>query len=293
MPMLALRGTYRVVGTRPDGDTLSFLPQDPGFWCDVPGRNRVKRNSRGGGSVRMDAIDALETHYKGVGPGEVHQPLNLGARAARDELLSWLGFGSVLMDENEKVTASTPETVPGFILASGADTFGRCIALVGRGDLPPGLKDGRRTVVTTDLLHQTANHRLLELGLVYPTFYSRLPEELRADMAETTRRARAAKAPGSVWAEDVTFGDGARIDDLASVTEHQVILPKLFRRLADYIRLFGPSLSCFPAYLAGEYEEFLVSGQEDSLHGLHHVIEITDNTIRMTRPIEDITIVEK
>jgi hypothetical protein len=241
----------------------------------------------------MDAIDALETHYKGVGPDEVHQPLNLGARAARDELLSWLGFGTVLLDEKEKVTASTPETVPGFILASGADIFGRCIALVGRGDLPPGLKNGKRTIVTTDHLHQTANHRLLELGLVYPTFYSKLPEELRDDMAETTRQARAAKAPNSVWAKDVTFEGGAKIEKLNSITEHQVILPKLFRRLADYIRLFGPSLSCFPAYLAGEYEEFRLSGQEKSLHGLQHVLEITDNTIRMTRPIEDITIVEK
>jgi hypothetical protein len=294
MPMLAIKGTYRIINTRPDGDTVSFLPQDPGFWCDVPGRNRVKRNSRGGGTVRMDAIDALETHYEGVGPDEVHQPLDLGARAARDELLSWLGFGTVLMDEKEKVTASTPETVPGFILASGADTFGRCIALVGRGDLPSGLKNGERTVVTTDHLHQTANHRLLELGLVYPTFYSKLPEELRADMADTTRQARATKAPNSVWAKDVTFESGARIEKLDSITEHQVILPKLFRRLADYIRLFGPSLSCFPAYLAGEYEEFRLSGQEESLHGLQQIIEITDNnTIRMTRLIEDITIVEK
>ncbi|MFF5960871.1 nuclease [Streptomyces luteogriseus] len=291
--MLVIKGTYRIINTRPDGDTVSFLPQDPGFWCDVPGRNRVERNSRGGGTVRMDAIDALETHYKGVGPDEVHQPLDLGARAARDELLSWLGFGAVLLDEKEKVTASTPETVPGFILASGADIFGRCIALVGRGDLPPDLKNGKRTIVTTDHLHQTANHRLLELGLVYPTFYSKLPEELRDDMAETTRQARAAKAPNSVWAKDVTFEGGAKIEKLNSITEHQVILPKLFRRLADYIRLFGPSLSCFPAYLAGEYEEFRLSGQEKSLHGLQHVLEITDNTIRMTRPIEDITIVEK
>ncbi|WP_328841619.1 nuclease [Streptomyces europaeiscabiei] len=292
-PMLAIKGTYRIISTRPDGDTVSFLPQDPGFWCDVPGRNRVERNSRGGGTVRMDAIDALETHYKGVGPEEVHQPLNLGARAARDELLSWLGFHNILMDEREKVIASTPETVPGFVLASGADMFGRCIALVGRGDLPPGVKNGKRTIVTTDHLRQTANHRLLELGLVYPTFYSKLPDELREDMAETTRRARAAKVPNSVWANDVTFEDGAKIKDLTSITAHQVILPKLFRRLADYIRLFGPSLTCFPAYLAGEHEEFRLAGQEGSVHGLQHVIEIIDDTIRMTRPIEDITIVEK
>ncbi|MFJ8584369.1 nuclease [Streptomyces sp. NPDC093595] len=292
MTMLPITGTFRIIGTRPDGDTLSFLPQDPAFWCDVPGK-RVKRNARGAGKIRMDAIDALETHYEGVGPEEVHQPLDLGARAARTELLRWLGFTDVVMNEEEKVTASTPQTVPGYILAGGTDTFQRCVALVGRGELPEDLENGRRAVVTTGHLHGTANHHLLERGLVYPTFYSRFPRELREDMAETTRRAREAKAPDGVWAHDVTFERGATIEKLESITEYQVILPKLFRRLADHIRLFGPSLTCFPAYLAGEYEEFLIAGQEDSLHGLQHIVEITGNTIRMTRFIEDIVIVEK
>ncbi|MFF9864717.1 nuclease [Streptomyces sp. NPDC013953] len=292
MTMLPIRGTFRIIDTRPDGDTLSFLPQDPGFWCDVPGK-RIKRNVRGAGKIRMDAIDALETHYEGVGPGEVHQPLELGAHAARDELLRWLGFTDITWNEKGKVTASTPEAVPGYILAGGADTFQRCVALVGRGELPPDLENGKRAVVTTDHLHRTANHHLLARGLVYPTFYSRFPRDLREDMAETTRRARAAKDPDGVWAHDVTFEQGATIEYLESITERQVILPKLFRRLADHIRLFGPSLTCFPAYLAGEYEEFFIVGQSGTLNGLQHIVEIPGNTIRMTRLIEDVVIVEK
>ncbi|MFE2722489.1 nuclease [Kitasatospora sp. NPDC059327] len=292
MPMLAIKGTYRLIDSDPDGDTVHFLPQDPGFWCDVPGKHRVGRNSRGGGKIRMEGIDALETHYSGVATEAVHQPMDLGASGARDELISWLGFSDVVRGADGKVTGSTPETVPGFVLADGADVFGRCIALVGRGALPADVPNGRRTEVTPDLLHQTANHHLLSLGLVYPTFYTSLPEVLRHDMTATSQQARAAKAPGSVWAHDVTT-DGAVIEDLTSITDHQVILPKLFRRLADYIRLFGPSLGCFPAYLAGEAEEFFLPEQTTSVTGLQHVVEINGDTIRMTRKIEDIVLVEK
>ncbi|MEV6975568.1 nuclease [Kitasatospora sp. NPDC093806] len=290
--MLAIKGTYRILDSQPDGDTVHFTPQDPGFWHDVPGRNRIKRNSHGGGSIRMDAIDALETHYQGVGPGTVHQPLDLGAHAARDELVSWLGFTGVVRNADEKVTAATPETVPGFVLSSGADAYGRCIGLVGRGDLPHGTHSGDRVTVTVDLLRQTANHHLLARGLVYPTFYSSLPEVLRVDLAAVARQARAAKAPDSVWQHDLTT-DGAKVDDLASITDQLVLLPKLFRRLADYIRLFGPALDSFPAYLAGEGEEFHVPEQATAIRGLQHLIEITGNTVRMTRPIEEIVLVEK
>ncbi|MFI2206548.1 nuclease [Streptomyces sp. NPDC020192] len=296
--MLLITGSYRILGDRPDGDTVHFTPRDPGFWCEVPGQHRVKRDENGGASLRLDGIDATETHYKGVGPDFVHQPLDLGAHAARDELLSWLGFTDVVQDPEEKVTASTPESVPGYILTSGADVYGRCVALLGRGD-PPEVgnppkpaKSGARIDVTVDMLHQTANQHLLYLGLVYPTFYSNLFKELRADMAATTQQARAAKAPNSVWLHDVTT-TGAKIDSLASLTDELVLVPKLFRRLADYVRLFGPSLACLPAYLAGCADEFYVPDQHDSIVGLQHVVEVTNSTFRMNRPIEDLVFVEK
>ncbi|MFB7477133.1 nuclease [Kitasatospora sp. NPDC056184] len=290
--MLVIKGTYRIVDSQPDGDTVHFTPQDPGFWHDVPGGRRVQRNSTGGGTVRMDAIDALETHYTGVGPGTLHQPLGLGAHAARDELIAWLGFTGVVRNADEKVTASTPETVPGYVLAAGADVHGRAIALVGRGKPPAGTRSGERITVGVELLRETANHHLLARGLVYPTFYSSLPEVLRAELATVARQARVAKAPGSVWQHDVTT-DGAKVNGLASITDQQVLLPKLFRRLADYLRLFGPALDSFPAYLAGEGEEFRVPEQRAAVRGLQHLVEVSGDTVRMTRPIEDVVLVEK
>ncbi|GAA1095870.1 MULTISPECIES: nuclease [Kitasatospora] len=292
MTMMLIKGHYQIKDFEPDGDTVHFLPDDPGFWLELPGDHKIERDPHGGAALRLDGIDAPETHYQGVGPDFVHQPLDLGAHAARDALLTWLGFTDVTQGADERVTSATPETVPGFVLASGADAFGRCIAMAGRGTPIPDAKSGTIIKVDVPLLHQTANHELLARGLAYPTFYSKLPKELRLDMAATARAAQAAKVPGSVWAYDAT-NSGAKIEDLSSLTEHTVVLPKLFRRLADYLRLFGPSLDSLPAYLAGADDEFFLSEQRTSTRGLQRVIDVNDSTIKLRPAIEDIVFVEK
>ncbi|MFD0526643.1 hypothetical protein ACFQ1I_04260 [Kitasatospora arboriphila] len=127
--MMLIKGHYQIKDFEPDGDTVHFLPDDPGFWLELPGDHKIERDPHGGAALRLDGIDAPETHYQGVGPDFVHQPLDLGAHAARDALLTWLGFTDVTQGADERVTSATPETVPGFVLASGADAFGRCIAM--------------------------------------------------------------------------------------------------------------------------------------------------------------------
>jgi len=52
------------------------------------------------------------------------------AHAAAAELLTWLEFTNVVRGQDETVTSSTPDTVPGFILTRLADLYGRCIAVV-------------------------------------------------------------------------------------------------------------------------------------------------------------------
>src|SRR5881227_772624 len=95
MPMLCLAGTYRIAGTQPDGDSIRFFPDDPALWARVPGPTAVRINAGGGAQLRLDAIDALETHYSPTGGGgPLHQPLEF-AHAARDELVRWLGFREV------------------------------------------------------------------------------------------------------------------------------------------------------------------------------------------------------
>jgi endonuclease YncB( thermonuclease family) len=282
MPMLLIKGLYEVKGSEPDGDTVHFTAEDPTAWNLVggPGGRAVEHNAAGRASLRLDAVDALETHY---GPGgSLHQPLEF-AHAARDELLSWLGFTDV-QHHDETVTASVPESVPGFILTRGADVHGRCVALAGRG-APPGTS-GLEIDVDADLLRTTLNHHLLTAGLAYPTFYRSLFTSLRAEMTAAAIEAR--EAGRGLWPSDVTT-TGAKVTSPASLADDIVILPKFFRRLSDYLRLGTMPLACFPAFLAGVQDRFSILSTGERCTGLQKVVEVENgDRVRMTHQPEDL-----
>jgi hypothetical protein len=285
MPMLCLAGTYRVIGTEPDGDSIRFYPDDPSQWARVPGPHPVQTNATGGAQLRLDAIDALETHYGARGSVPLHQPLDFAHKAA-DELLRWLGFRGVQRD-GEKVTQATPDQLPGYLLTRGADLYGRCVALVGRGD-PPGAS-GSQVNVTVALLRRTANHRLITTGLAYPTYYLKLYPDLRRELTKQTLSARPDKG---LWALDRSQ-KGVEIESLATLTDDAVILPKLFRRLVDYLALNNddPSLSGFKAYLAQRPDQvFILSTGHYT--GFDYVVEVRKQVVRLTTAPEDLVFQE-
>ena len=75
--------------------------------------------------MRLDAIDALETHYTPPhGRSPWRQPVDLGNGAA-SALLDLLGFRDFTRDERGYVTAATPEQTPGYILTRFADKYDR------------------------------------------------------------------------------------------------------------------------------------------------------------------------
>jgi hypothetical protein len=61
MPMTLIKGEYRVVGAAPDGDSIRFYPDAADAW-ERAGLN-VRPNAAGGAQLRLEGIDALETHY--------------------------------------------------------------------------------------------------------------------------------------------------------------------------------------------------------------------------------------
>lgn len=199
MAMFLIAGSFRVTGAQPDGDSFRFTPEDPAKWDLITGPNNVKRNASGAAQLRLDAIDALETHY---GNRRTHQPLGL-AHAAADELLDWLGFSNVVRAQDETVTSSTPDTVPGYILTRAADLYGRCIAFVGRGAPPQA--DGSAVLVDVDVLRTTANHHLISTGLAYPRYYRALFPDLRKELTAAAKPARDSGL--GVWATDSTTTD--------------------------------------------------------------------------------------
>ncbi|MGW0769407.1 nuclease [Streptomyces sp. NPDC002676] len=275
--MTLIQGKFRLKNTQPDGDTVHFVADNPNDWKLVGGRHPVNATATGEAKLRFEAIDALETHYAGE-----HQPLQFG-HAASAELLTFLGFNDVQRKPDETVTASTPETTPGYVLTSGGDIHNRAVAFVGRG--APPAASGTAVTVDVPLLRQTANHHLTSLGLVYPTFYTGLFRDLREELTSVALSARTAHQ--GLWQEDVTTS-GFKVSDLATITDNVVILPKLFRRLVDYMHL-GMPVSCFPAYLAGKEDMLTVLSTGERLVGLHHVVTVTNgHTVRMTHPVEDL-----
>ncbi|WP_030962332.1 thermonuclease family protein [Streptomyces sp. NRRL S-378] len=299
MSMLLIRGSFRVDGgAEPDGDTLPFIPDDVGDWKLVGGRAPVVPKADGRAPVRLEGVDALETHYSRPGYGdERHQPRKFGRQAA-DALLRHLGFTSIDRHENETVT-TVPVQVPGFILTSGADAYGRCIALAFDGSVRPPVYSGYEISVDKALLKRSVNYRLLEDGLAYPMFYPGLPAHLRDVLREAARGASGSVPPKGLWAVDKTV-EGALIADIGSITDDTtgaVILPKLFRRLKDYLDSGAAvtSLGGFSAYLAGAADEYRFLPDGKTQTGLHRLIEISEDgkILRMPRPSDQILFLDK
>jgi endonuclease YncB( thermonuclease family) len=286
MPMLCIAGVTRIVGTEPDGDSIRFVPDEPADWGAVGGPHAVRVNSQGGAQLRLDGIDALETHYAPPRGHRLHQPLDL-AHAASAELLSWLGHDGVER-RGEKVVTAASDDRPAYVLTRSADKYGRCVALLGRGKAP-GLS-GRPIYTDVDTVRATANHALLTSGLAYPTFYSALFHDLRDELSAASVAARAAGR--GVYARDVTRS-GVVVASLATLTDDAVLLPKLFRRLVDYLQLGSGdvSLARFADYLRQRNDRLYVIPTAQRT-GLDTLVEVDGQSLRLTVDPEDIVFEE-
>jgi hypothetical protein len=289
MPMLVIEGHYKIIGAGPDGDSVRFYPNDRKHWRLVEGPHRVQTNRSGGAQLRLDGIDALETHYSVPHGPMIHQPPQFGDDAA-DSLLDWLGFANHRpRDERGIVTSATPEKVPGYILTRGADKYGRCVAMAGKGNSPG--PSGSDVMVDVNLLKQTANYHQLAAGLAYPTYYTKLYVDLREEM--TNAVTQAGNAGKGLWPHDVTQ-TGAKIDTMDALADEHVILPKLFRRLADYIVLNNGStdLGGFETFLDERGDRLLIIS-EAKITGFSTVVQVTNsNTVRLSHSPEDLVFQE-
>jgi endonuclease YncB( thermonuclease family) len=273
-------------GPEPDGDTVKFQPDSPALLESLPRPSGIPPDLNARGiSVRLEAIDALETHF-----GETHQELG-GAEAARDELLARLGFTGVTFfpDLPNKVQSANQDTVRGHVLSNGVDANGRLIAFVYPGEHPA--PDGTLVFVDEKLAARSVNGELLAAGHAYPAFYATLPTDLRAHLSELSRAARAARA--GLWPRSTADPDRAAtvtgLDDL----QNQVIWPKLFRRIVPYLAAGFTDFDGFDAWLRADPvhrddEIFLIRRLERG--NLHDVVRGAGPTIQLTEWPEDFII---
>ena len=119
-------------GPEPDGDTISFLPDQDDLVQALPRFSRTppERKHLGVYSVRFEGIDALETHFENH-----HQDLGFAA-AARDLMLHETGATrvTILPDLPTKVESASPHPLPGYVLATGIEANGRIVAQVHAGE---------------------------------------------------------------------------------------------------------------------------------------------------------------
>lgn len=287
MPLTMIKGTFRIVGASPDGDSVRFYPEDPAAFDAADLRVRV--NSRGGAQLRLDGIDALETHFRPPASHEQwHQPAGFAGEAG-SALLSCLGFKAVQRDPDGTVTSSEPMEPPGYILTRFADKYGRAVSFAFRGSRRARADNQVWLDVTG--LKASANYQLLEAGLAYPTFYSKLYPDLREAMAQAAVDARD-KGKG-VWDDDATLA-GFSVRSRDQLQNELVVLPKLFRRLAEYLSLDNTgkvSLARFKAFLA-THDDRLFTVPWGHATGLDTLVDVRRQTVALIVPPEQIVFVE-
>lgn len=293
MPYKLIKGEFHIFnptqprqGPEPDGDTIKFRPDNPtlieqlqraGVAPDFNGQHMI--------NVRFEAIDALETHFD-----DMHQQLEL-ALAARDSLLQQLGFGAVTFFADLPFKVQSVENHPrrGYILSNTLDGNGRVVAFVYAGDSP--LVDGATVWVDGPMTEASTNAQLLRDGLVYPTFYSSLPIELKQPLAQLAISARGSQL--GVWADATANVDhAASIPDLNTL-QTLVIWPKLFRRLASYFATGYHGLGQFDSWLRADpiHRDDRVILPNRELGNMHDLITINEDRVQMLYQPEDLIIV--
>jgi len=251
MTFTLIRGTFHVIGSSPDGDSVRFRARSKRQWEKLAGRARVRKNSQV--QVRFEGIDALETHF-----GSSHQPLGL-AQAATARTLELLGIHDVHWKNNHVVKARDGKQ--GYLLAGRCDRQGRPVAFAFQGS--PSERDGTRVHLDVKRLRESVNYRLAAEGHAYPIFYDSLYYELRDAIAAAV--CKAWEDDRGLWTRDCTMDvDASKQDDLEN---RYPILPKLFRRISEYRRQNkGRGLAGFKQWLGERHERVLVLSRGQTTH---------------------------
>jgi hypothetical protein len=280
MTYTLIKGSFHVTNYQPDGDSIRFKPDNIQLLANLSG-HKPNLNARNHAQLRIEAIDALEIHYSPQhASGIYHQPLQL-AFAARDDLLDFVGIKEIQWGDAGRLALSARDQTRGYILSRTADRYGRPISFVFSGDTKR--KDGENVLLDKELLRKSYNFRALQKGLAYPTFYNGLFGDLREECTGAAQSARRDKA--GIYKIDVT-NSGFDVSTLHAITDGVAILPKLFRRVVDYIVYNGSAIG-FKDKLAQAQEPVFDLTTNNFTH-LDTFIKQSDdgNFISLTRPPE-------
>ena len=216
-----IKGKFHVKGYSPDGDSIRFMADNHDNWnyFKWKTKNLKKRKKK---QLRIEAIDALETHYLGV-----RQP-HAFAIAALERMLELLNITEVEYNLLVTKITSANDGQPGFIAAANVDIFSRPISYVFPAKAK--LNDGDELTIDELPLKKSINYLLLKEGVVYPTFYTTTEPLVVEKFFKTVRSSRRYRK--GLWAIDRSLGFNLWTVD--TIQNDVIIFPKLFRRFVSF-----------------------------------------------------------
>lgn len=283
---LFYQSPHRHVGSRPDGDSMWFKPNNQDHLTNLGGR-QVEYNGGGFVQLRFESIDALELHYVGS-----HQK-RPECEDARDKLLKLVGFNSVTFapsgNIDSYVRTASPHPIEGYILSRNVGPYARPISFVFVGNTSEA--DGSELWLDVQSLSKSLNVKLVKEGQAYPTYYTGLPADLRNFVTGLTNHAQNNKL--GIWKVDI---DATKVQvKNSSDLEKLAMWPKLYRRLFSFFDGGGTGLAQFESWLRTtpdkDDELWIISRGE--LGNVHDIIDVTGNKIKMTVSPEDIIIIPR
>jgi hypothetical protein len=268
-----IKGKFHVVGASPDGDSIRFQAINDENWNFFTWKKQANKRSKRK-QLRFEAIDALETHYE-----ESHQPRSFGI-AALEVLLGLLGIDEVVYNLSLTQIFSARDGTDGCIASQSLDMYDRPISLVFAGDVQ--LVDGAEASLSELPLDKCVNVKVAKMGLVYPTFYSTMEDDLLdlfTNIATTCRQNLV-----GLWALDKT--SDFTVWNTTTIIDDVVILPKLFRRLTTFFQA-SSDFSQLKDYLGTHGDRVLIrsTGKKAKLVDL---LEINGRNIKFPHKPEDL-----
>ncbi len=278
---LVIKGSFVIIGKSPDGDSVRFRPDNPELFKKLKRGYKIQPSKDGTVQLRFEAIDAPELHYLGEA-----QPLG---SEARDYLLGQLGFTN-FTHKNDKITSSIPTEIRGGILSQAAETNGRPVSYAFLEADLIDLSDGERTLVNETLLAKSLNTKVLQAGMAYYTVYSSQPQNHRNFMKGLALEAKTQNL--GIWQNDMTAS--FTLNGFLSVTDDQLILPKLFRRCVNYLRDkekgFDGNLKDWLLANPNEDDEIMLGTRRSTLSSL---IQVEGNTVYVLFDPLEVVFIEK
>ncbi len=270
-----IAGTFHVKGFSPDGDSIRFQAKDQTHWDFFTWKgDAAKKKDDKRKQLRVESIDALETHYEGY-----HQPRTF-ALAALESLLEMIGIKNVIYSLSQTQIVDADDGKSGFIASASIDPFGRPVSYL--FPKSANLTDGALMDSDSLPIENSLNFELAREGLVYPTFYigtdRAFAEKIRAVVA------RARKTKRGIWSIDRT--SDFTLYDIRTLQEDILLLPKLFRRLVKFFD-GNSDFGMLGDYMKRQKDklELWDGTKKDSLADL---MRISGRRIQMKTPPEDI-----